>query len=100
MSANAEETTGQVPVEAIVHKPTYCGQSADRGEITAGRLYPGEGYATITCGNTTVKIGYTTLASMVLKPEPSRHFNDQCDFIRAFHSIVCEASLGRISEVA
>lgn len=70
--------------------PTYNGKEANAGDIIAGDQYEGEGYAELTCGNTTVRLGYTSLhrmASSMAGVSPS---------IRgAIDAIVCEAMQGR-----
>jgi hypothetical protein len=81
--------------------PTYCGERADRGLIMVGRHFPNEGYAVMRCGGTEVRIGYSLLHILRLViDKDSMMFSDLCELQRAFHSITCEASLGRNGDEA
>jgi hypothetical protein len=76
--------------------PKYMGESPERGLLVVGKQYPNEGYATIRCGGTEVRIGYSLLHHLQIVLEgDSPVFSDLCDLSRALHSITCEASLGR-----
>lgn len=77
---------------------TYCGQRPDRG-LLAPHDFPAEGGALLTCGGTTVRLSYSALSlmsgwlSMGAKGYDATAISG--DIIRAFNSVVCEASLGR-----
>ena len=84
----------------LLNEPTHCGQKANRGKITAGEVYDGEGYAILKCGNTEVKIGYTTLHNLeiAIPPGESLCWKPAIEVQRALNSIKVEAMLGRTGD--
>jgi len=75
---------------------TYMGQKANQGVLTPGRLYPKEGYASLRCGGTEVRIGYTLLHHMRIDIDSaSSAFIELSELSKALYAITCEASLGK-----
>ena len=96
----SEEEEAFYRKHGLLHKPTYCGQEADRGRIVAGQEYDGEGYAILKCGNTEVKLGYTTLHDLhiAIPPGDSACWGTAVEVERALNSIKVEAMLGRTGD--
>lgn len=70
---------------------SHMGSLPDRGIIN--QVLPGEGYATLVCGDTEVRIGYTQLSALIF--EGGVH---TAATRSAINSIICEASLGHTGE--
>lgn len=71
----------------------FYGQPSDRGEIQSEPFSKHEGYATITCGNTTFKIGYSALAAFL---RGEKHSTAYQSVSSGLNSICAEASIGGI----
>ena len=84
--------------------PTYMGETADKGRITVGPEFPNEGYVIVRCGNTEVRVGYSTWHQLMLslfRPDcQSAYLRDITDLHSAFKAIACEVSQGRSGDHA
>lgn len=75
-----------------MNKAYFCGQPSDQGQIESTPFLDSEGYAVITCGNTTFKIGYTALHKFLLGDD----YDTASQSVRRGLSSICaEASVGR-----
>lgn len=74
------------------------GVRPDQGDIVVGEIYPNEGFAILTCGNTQVRIGYSALhaiCSNYCVDGRSLNLKTLADFDHALKAITAEAALGR-----
>lgn len=78
---------------------TYMGQKPDMGKIVPTEVFPGEGFASLKCGNTEVVLTYSALhkicGHLAVGAVGDWNAKDCSAIQRAFQSITCEASLGR-----
>lgn len=72
--------------------PTFKGRHPNQGEIDLCP-YEGEGYAVLSCGGTSVKIGYSLLSKINVLAEDRLYFSHLVDLQAAIDSITCEAEL-------
>jgi len=76
---------------------SYYGHEPDQGLIDL--VHGDEGFATLVCGGTEVKIGFTILHMLCNKISTGQtgdyQWSDTKDLYKAVCSITCEASLGR-----
>ena len=80
----------------------YNGKGTDQGEHAIGREYPGEGYAILTCGGSTYRIGATALHNININFNPdeaSYYFTWLCEFSDALDAMCAEAMSGNTPNV-
>jgi hypothetical protein len=63
-----------------------------------GRNYPGEGYATITCGKVSARIGYTALHNLGIRIDSdAAYWTDARDFMALLEECRRECAQGNIA---
>lgn len=78
---------------------SYCGEAPNQGLLIPREIHEGEGYATLACGGTEVRLSYTIL-HMLCGQIASGHLgtyqvSDRRETLKGFHAITCEAGLGK-----
>jgi hypothetical protein len=83
-----------------VSELTYMGERPNQGRIVPREPHPGEGFAVLICGGTSVVLSYTILAEMCGDLAEGAHgktfFMDAARTRHAMHAITSEAANGRM----
>lgn len=88
----------QVASDALFASSSYCGEGPNQGLIVPREPHDGEGYATLACGGTEVRISYTVL-HMLCGQVSTGHtgdfqVTDTKRLLKGLHAITCEAGNG------